>query len=68
MEGEVPLPRSVSTHYRKDSNICDSLIYLDNKTRSFTLEMFVCMYAFTCHRQKIVTDSSFSNPPINKTK
>ena len=49
-----------------DSNNCNSLIYLDNKASSFTL--LKCLYAFTCHRQKIVADSSFNNPPINKTK
>ena len=29
---------------RKDSNICNGLMYLDNKARSFTLLKYVCMY------------------------
>ena len=47
--------------------ICNGLIYLDDKTRSLTLLKCVCMYVFIYHRWKIVKVCSFYNTAINKT-
>ena len=77
MEGEIPLPRSVSTHIicwtllvfiwakawrdklkwckcREDSKICNGLIYLDDKTRSYALLKFAYIFAIDKKLLKIV--------------
>ena len=44
--------------YKKDLKICNSLIYLDDKTRSFTLFKYVCMYVFAIDKKSLkIVDS-----------
>ena len=41
--------------YKKDLQICNGLIYLDDKTRSLLLilNMFVCMYLFAIDKNSV---------------
>ena len=52
--------------YREDSKNCDGLIYLDDKTRSFTPLKYVCMYAGIYLPS--TKNRSFPNHPINEIK
>ena len=44
--------------HKKDLKICNGLIYLDDKTRSFTLFKYVCMYVFAIDKKSLkIVDS-----------
>ena len=48
----VTVPNGVSK-YKKDLKICHGLIYFDDKTRSFTLFKYVCMYLFATDKKSL---------------